>query len=325
MSEEAERTVVETAASSAIRRSLVVPIYRNAENIQDLIVAVADMAKTLGDGFEVVFVVDGSPDNSGQLLIDAKKSLPCRSTVVFHSRNFGSFTAIRTGLELAEGQHIAAMAADLQEPPSLILRFFEMLDRDECDVVFGVRSERQDPLIRRTLSNVFWWAFRRMVIADIPQGGVDIFACNEQVRKTILEIQEPNSSLVAQLFWVGFRRGFVPYVRRARMRGTSAWNMSRRLRYMMDSIFSFSDLPILITLWTGVLGCVFSVILALITVAARLMGYIKDPGYTTILVMVVFLGSVSIAVQGIIGSYLWRAFENTKKRPLRILSRIVRD
>jgi glycosyltransferase involved in cell wall biosynthesis len=215
------------------------------------------------------------------------------------------------------------MAADLQEPPELIIRFFEELEADRADVVFGKRTGRNDSVLRDALSNAFWWLYRKLVIRDVPKGGVDIFACNRQARDVLLSIREPNSSLIAQLFWIGFRREFIAYGRRKREVGESAWKFSRRVRYMMDSIFSFSDLPILLVLWIGVFGCLGSLLFGVIVAFARIFGFIDEPGYTTLVLLIIFFGSLTLAVQGIIGSYLWRTFENTKQRPLSIVSRIV--
>ncbi|HEX6121186.1 MAG TPA: glycosyltransferase family 2 protein [Dongiaceae bacterium] len=306
-----------------IARSLVIPVYRNAENVPRLLETLETLNQSLGGSLEVVFVVDGSPDESGRLLLDHAPNCSFRSKVAFHSRNFGSFTAIRTGLELADGEHIAVMAADLQEPSELILEFFRVLEIGSTDVVFAKREGRSDPLVSRLLSAMFWSAYRRFVLPDMPPGGIDVFACCRNVRDAVLEIEEPNSSLIAQLFWVGFRRAFVPYVRRPRLEGKSAWAVSRRFRYMMDSIFSFSDLPILVVLWLGVFGCMVSLLLGTVTLVARLGGYIEEAGYTSIILLIVFLGSLMLVVQGILGCYLWRATENSKRRPLRIISRVV--
>ena len=172
----------------------------------------------LGSGLEFIFVIDGSPDNSGSLLIEARKRIPCWSKIVFHGRNFGAFGAIRTGLEIGDGDYFAAMAADLQEPPDLIITFFDRLTKGESDIVFGQRTGRDDPLFR-TFASDFWWVYRRLVLPDIPKGGVDLFGCSWRMTDEVLQISEPNSSLIAQLFWVGFRRSFVPYARGRRAHG----------------------------------------------------------------------------------------------------------
>ena len=310
----------ENGAASVGAFSLVIPVYRNEENIEALVSALTRLNTQLGS-IEIVFVIDGSPDASGELLVAAQDSFPFASKIIFHSRNFGSFTAIRTGMEHATGDYIAVMAADLQEPPELISEFLRVLGADEADIVFGERTGRHDTFLRNVLSNSFWWLYRKLVIPDVPKGGVDIFACNRMAADAVLQIAEPNSSLIAQLFWVGFRRKFVPYERRQRLHGKSGWNFSRRMRYMMDSIFSFSDLPILFVLWFGTIGCFLSLGFGLMVAVARLFGLISVPGYAALAVLLTFSISAILAVQGIIGSYLWRTFENTKRRPLRIISR----
>jgi glycosyltransferase involved in cell wall biosynthesis len=299
--------------------SLVIPVYLNEENISDLLEAVASLSNELDGTFEVVFVVDGSPDRSYLMLAEALPSYPVASQLLALSRNFGSFAAIRSGIEVARGRYLAVMAADLQEPPELLKSFFDVLRRDEADVVFGMRTGREDSFLYRWPSEIFWSLYRRFVIPDIPKGGIDIFACNRQVKDAVLQISEPNSSLIAQLLWVGFRRKYVPYTRRRREKGKSAWKFGRKVRYMLDSLFSFSDLPVLLLLWLGGGGVAISLVLGLITLFARLAGTIKVPGYTPLVLVQLFFFSLLLLSQGIIGSYLWRAFENTKKRPITLV------
>jgi glycosyltransferase involved in cell wall biosynthesis len=300
--------------------SLVIPVYRNEEGIHPLLSAISTFVKPQIDELEVVFVVDGSPDRSAELLAEALVDVEFDSKLISHSRNFGAFTAIRTGIEFSSKPFIVVMAADLQEPPELMPAFVAMLEGGEVDVVFGKRTSRDDGWFSQVTSGLFWSLYRRYVFRDMPKGGVDVFGCNEKVKDAVLSIAEPNSSLVAQLFWVGFRRAFVPYERRRREIGKSAWSFSRRFRYMLDSIFSFSDLPIMFILWLGLVGCAASVVIGLITAVARVAGAIPEAGYATTLILIIFFGSLSLVVQGIIGCYLWRTAENTKHRPLRILN-----
>lgn len=303
--------------------SLIIPVYRNAENIAPLLRALAGIDRSVNGDLEVVFVIDGSPDDSGRLILEALPSVEFDARVAFHSRNFGSFIAIRTGLELAKGRYIAVMAADLQEPPELVEEMFRRLSTGDVDVVFGQRVDRSDPALVKLMSKLFWSAYKRFVMPAMPKGGVDIFGCNRDVLDAVLSIEEPNSSLVAQLFWVGFRRDFVPYARRARQHGESGWNFAKRLRYMIDSVLAFTDLPIMLALWLGIVGTVISVILGIVTLIARISGSIEETGYASIILMILFFGSATLTVQGILGCYIWRIAENTKKRPLRIISRVV--
>lgn len=299
--------------------SLVIPVYLNEENIPDLLDAINSLEKQLNGTLEIVFVVDGSPDRSYVLLAEALSSFPIASQLLALSRNFGSFAAIRVGIEVARGENIAVIAADLQEPPELVLSFFDILQRDEADVVFGMRAGREDSLFYRWSSEIFWALYRRFVIPEIPKGGIDIFACNQRVKNAVLQISEPNSSLIAQLIWVGFRRKFVPYIRQRRAKGKSAWKLGRRIRYMLDSLFSFTDLPVTLLLWFGGAGVAISILLGLVILFARLTQNIKVPGYTPIVLVQLFFFSLLLLSQGIIGSYLWRTFENTKRRPLTLV------
>lgn len=316
-----DHTIQEDVARPLL--SVVVPVYGNEGNIPSLVDALNDLSGRVGGVMQVVFVVDASPDRSGELLLAARDRFRFAAKIAFHSRNFGAFTAIRTGLEIADGHYLAAMAADLQEPPELLLEFLAALRANEADIVFGVRRSRNDGPVRDALSGAFWWFYRRLINRDMPQGGVDIFGCNRSVRDVLLTIEEPNSSLIAQMFWIGFRRKFVPYDRRERTIGKSAWNFSRRFAYMMDSVLSFSDLPIVLVLWLGVLGCIVSALFAVVVIVGRLTGAITEPGYPTLVLLISFFGSFGLVVQGVIGLYIWRTFENTKHRPLRIISRVV--
>ncbi|MDQ6997972.1 MAG: glycosyltransferase family 2 protein [Mariprofundus sp.] len=298
--------------------SLIIPVYKNEENIPALLVALGNLNQKI-ENFEVVFVVDGSPDHSYAMLLEQLSSQPYMSQLILLSRNFGSFAAIRRGLEVARGELFAVMAADLQEPPELIVEFFALLAEGQHDVAVGVRAKRDDPSLTKLLSKLFWTFYRRLVISDVPDGGVDVFACNDKVRSSLLMLEESNSSLIGQLFWVGFRRGFVKYERQKRELGQSAWNFSRKLRYMLDSVFAFSDLPILMFLWVGGFGIVISFLVSLVVTISWMLSLITVPGYAPIILSIYFIGSLLILGQGIIGSYVWRCNENTKKRPITLL------
>lgn len=306
-----------------ISKSLVIPVYNNEENISDLLTALENLHLHYKNQFEVIFVVDGSPDNSLSILSEKLSRVTFHSTLLSLSKNFGAFVAIRTGLKYVRGIHVAVMAADLQEPIELIDDFFAALEKNSADVVFGQRISRKDGFIQKILANSYWALYRRFINPEIPKGGVDIFACNTKVKDAVLSIEEPNSSLMAQLFWVGYRRLFIPYHRRERKQGKSAWNARKRIDYMLDSIFSYSDAPLQAILWLGIIGILSSICLGVITLVGKALNLMKDvPGYTTLVLGAVFLGSTILLTQGILGCYLWRVFENTKRRPISLVQEI---
>jgi glycosyltransferase involved in cell wall biosynthesis len=301
--------------------SVVVPVYKNSENIADLVAALKKLNQALHGDFEAVLVVDGSPDDSYLALCKQLPTAGFRSQLLELSRNFGSFAAMRAGLAAARGEYFCVMAADLQEPPELILQFHEKLTSGDYDVVVGQRAgRRQDPLMSRIFSRLFWGFYRRFVQPEIPEGGVDMFGCNAAVRDRIIELRENNSSLIGLLFWLGFRRCYVPYERRERKAGKSAWTFKKKLRYLNDSVFSFSDLPIRLLFRIGVIGLVWSAGFAVVIVILKLAGAVPVPGYAATVLTVSFFGALNCFGLGVIGNYVWRTFENTKFRPTHVVA-----
>jgi polyisoprenyl-phosphate glycosyltransferase len=303
--------------------SLIIPVYRNEGSIPELIDTIEGLNRTLSGRLEAVFVDDGSPDRSLELLQRVLPAAGFHARLVVLSRNFGSFSAIRAGLAAGRGDRFAVMAADLQEPPSLIEAFNVVLAADECDVVVGSRNARSDPLFTRFGSWVFWRVYRMLAQREIPKGGVDVFACNRRFRDEILALQEQNTTLVGLVFWLGFRRREIGYVRQPRRHGTSAWSLRRRVRYLLDSSFAFSYLPIRVLSLAGALGIGLALVLGAVVLATKFAGNVQVPGYTATVLTVMFFGGLNSLGIGMLGEYVWRTFENTKGRPTFIVARQV--
>lgn len=291
--------------------SLVVPVYRNASSISALVERIEMIAREVDGELEAIFVVDGSPDDSRERLLERLAGGNLRARVIEHSRNFGSFAAIRTGMSLARGSRIAVMAADLQEPPELVVQFLRRLASEDVDVLAGQRASRAD---RDLASKLYWRLYRRFVLGEIPPAGVDVFACTAAVRDVVCSLESVHTSLVAQLFWVGFRRELVPY-NRLPSPGESGWTLARKVRYLSDSVFAFTDLPVRILWLVGGLGLVIGIIVGAIVLVARAAGAITVPGYAATILVLVFFGSINLLGLGIIGSYVFRAYETAKGRP----------
>ena len=303
--------------------SVIIPVYLNAEFITLLISELDRFDETIRARFgipvEFVFVVDRSPDESHALLEEALPKAPFRSQLILHARNFGSFAAIRTGLQAAKGDHFGIIAADLQEPPDLLVRFLEVLSAGTHDIVVGVREGRNDPAMSRISAVLFWRLYRRLVMGEIPDGGVDVFGCNRRVRDELLRFEEAHSSLVGLVFWLGFRRAEIGYTRRARAYGKSAWTLSKKITYLLDSVFAFTDLPVRVLTLVGLLGTSFALFFGLLMVVMRLVGNIQVPGYAATIVVIAFFGALNTLGLGLVGAYAWRGYENTKRRPLSII------
>ena len=300
------------------RYSLVIPVYKNEGSIGDLVHVVGQLHAEFAQCLEAIFVVDGSPDASYAQLAEYLPQAAFPSKVVVLSRNFGSFSAIREGLHHARGDYTAVMAADLQEPPELLAQSFHELENNEVDVVFGVREARNDPWSSRLASGIFWGLYRRFVQPEVPAGGVDVFAVNKRFLERLIGFEEANTSLLGLLFWMGGRRKFVSYTRLQRQHGKSAWTFRKKFDYLLDSVFAFTDTPVRVLLGIGIAGMTVATLLGIAVLIAKLTSAVAVPGYAGTMLAVLFFGALNALGLGLVGNYAWRAYENTKHRPLSI-------
>jgi len=304
---------------SFVDLSIVIPVYKNYESLGPLVHSLDVAIEKLRIKSEVIFVVDGSPDSSLEWL---RQNLPLQnanSILVNLSRNFGSIAAVRTGMSKASGSIVAVMAADLQESPDLLFAFYSALSHGAAEIAIGRRLSRNDPKFSKLLSKIYWSFYRRTINAEIPVGGVDIFACTKKAKDQIVAMNESSSSLIGLLYWVGFARTYVDYNRVERPYGKSAWTFRKKFRYFSDSVFAFSHAPIVILQSTGIFGISFSLLVGGITFFGALTNRISSPGYPSLLIALMFSTSSILLGLGIVGDYAWRAFENTKMRPLSIV------
>ena len=287
-----------------LTRSVVVPVYRNEATLPELLRQLSELYERSPDAFEMVFVVDGSPDNSYTVLKLHLSQMPFPSQLISLSRNFGSFAAIRAGMTHAHGDFVAVLAADLQQPVSSVSQFFEALERG-ADIVIAQRESRDDPWFSKMAATTFWRLYRRFVQPEMPQGGA-----------VLVGMPEANSALVGLLFWVGFRRELITFPRTRRASGKSGWTIKRKFRYAFDTAFAFSDLPITMMLVAGAVGIGGALVASAAVLIAWALGAIDVRGYTPLMLAVLFSFSTTLLALGIVGGYVWRIFENTKGRPV---------
>lgn len=303
--------------------SLVVPVYKNADSITSLVSRLKEFNEHFNESFETILVIDGSPDESAALLAKQLAETRVQSRIIQHSRNFGSFSAIVTGMRVSHGEIIGIMAADLQEPSTFYFDAASVLRNGSADVVIGRRTSRNDSLPVRLTSKFFWSLYVRYVQKDMPRGGVDIFVVRRKVALKLVGMQESHTSLVGLLIWLGYERVVLPYVRSERTAGKSTWSLKKRLRYAADSIFSFSSLPVTVI-------CVFGGFLCLVSFPITTWWlFVYVFGQTDISVdSILMLGLMSIASflvlsMGLIGQYVWRTYENSKGRPEGVISTVM--
>lgn len=306
--------------STKITHSVVIPVYRNEESIDELIDSLQKLSESIIGVLEIVFVVDGSPDASASKINSRFPNEFMASQVLQLSRNFGSLSAVRMGLAAAQGDYISVIAADLQEPPELIWKFFAKLEAGTSDIVMGRRIARHDNISTALMATLYWGNYKRIINKDIPSGGVDVFACTRKVADQLNQLPEGSTSLIGLLFWVGFRREFIDYTRLSRPYGSSSWTLRKKIRYFMDSVFAFTDIPIIALQFVGIFGIMASTILGIAILWASLTGTLNPPGYAALMTVILASTSAILLGLGVVGSYAWRAYENTKLRPLAITS-----
>jgi polyisoprenyl-phosphate glycosyltransferase len=306
------------SAAQGFTYSVVVPVYRNRDSLPLVVDRLTALAEEREGRLEAVFVIDGSPDDSLDVLRESLTDRALDAQILCLSRNFGAFSAIRAGMGVARGSFVAVMAADLQEPIEVVAAFFDVLERDECDIVFGERVDRSDPALSATGSKLYWWMYRRFVNPEIPVGGVDVFGCTQEISRQIVAFPETHTSLIGLLFWVGYRRRFIPYRRVARHSGRSGWTLRRKVRYLLDSVYAFTDLPVILLQLLGAIGFIGSIVVGGIVFVGWAVGAVKEPGYTPLMITILASSSALLLGLGVVGSYVWRAYENGKRRPLEL-------
>lgn len=301
--------------------SVVVPVYHNQSTLPALNARLTRTCEDIGvTHFEVVCVNDGSADNSGVILAEIASRDP-RVRVVTLSRNFGSQAAIMAGLAHATGDHVAVIAADLQEPPELIAELWRACQTG-VEIALATRSTRADPWATRLFANLFYRALRRFAIPAMPPGGFDCFVMSRRVSDLLLAQARPNLYLPGELLWLGFSRAVIPYERLARPSGKSMWTFWKKVRFLLDSFVAFSYAPIRLTSAIGLFVAIAGFAYAAVILGLRLTTGFPIEGWASLAVIVLVLGGVQLVVIGTLGEYLWRALDLARGRPLYVVASV---
>lgn len=294
--------------------SVVIPVYYNADNLPPLY---ADMKEKLIDqidfDYELIFVDDGSGDNSYQVMQQlARQDNHIR---IFRlSRNFGSDAAVLCGLCQATGDCAVVKAADLQEPTEMLLDMYHRW-QEGCNVVLAVREGREESRAQEFFADLYYSITRKFALPNMPKKGFDVFLLDRKVIEVLRRMDEPNSALDGQILWSGFTTGTVTYVRRERKIGKSRWTLKKKIRLVMDTLFSFSTVPITFITGLGVLSVLGSVIWAIDALISKLRGSIHVTGWTMMFIFQLLSFGIIMMTLGLLGNYLWRTFDASRRRP----------
>ena len=293
--------------------SIVVPVYYSSDTLMDLY---EDMKKkilgVIGE-YELVFVDDGSGDNSWEIMNQIRE-MDERVKLVKLSRNYGEHAAILAGLAQCTGDCAVTKQADLQEDSELILDMYESWKRGN-KVVLAVRADRDEGAVQKFFANTYYAIVRKFVMKDMPVGGFDCYLLDRQVIEVLLMLDEKNSALTLQVLWVGFKSEKIYFHRKAREVGESRWTLAKKIKLVLDSMMSFSTAPIHFMSITGVLFFIVACIWALILVYQTLAFGVDVAGWATIMVVMLLSFGLIMLMLGILGEYVYRTLDAARNRP----------
>ncbi|MBI4022817.1 glycosyltransferase family 2 protein [Candidatus Berkelbacteria bacterium] len=299
--------------------SLVIPIYNEAETIPELGRRLKALLKRLKEPTEVILVNDGSHDDSLPLLVDLNRRDP-RFKVVNLSRNFGHQLAITAGMDLASGEAVIVMDADLQDPPEVVTQLVRRW-REGYQIVHAVRRERRgETWFKRWTAHLFYRFLQSMANVDLIADAGDFRLIDRQALEALRSLRESNRYVRGMVSWLGFRQTTVEYVREERFAGTTKYPLRKMLRFATDALISFSNVPLRFALNIGFVFAALSFLGGLLAIGLKLAGAFTIPGWVSIVVGVTFVGGVQLFILGVMGEYLGRIYEQVKARPLYIVS-----
>ena len=303
--------------------SIIVPVYNSSAIMPTLLEAIEKERITNNWNLELLLINDGSKDDSYQQICEmAKKYSFVRGFNL--SRNFGHQAAVSIGLERCRGDYIAIIDDDLQDPPSLLPGFFKYLD-EGYDVAYGVRRKRKENFIKVACYEYFYKILRLLSEVEMPLDSGDFCVMKKRVVKSMLDLHERNPFLRGMRSWVGYKQIGVEYERGKRADGESGYTISKLFKIASDGIFSFSNLPLRVTTFLGGIGFSAAFLYSVYILTKKIIFGIYVEGFVTIILMILFFGSLNLLCLGIIGEYIARIYSQGKNRPHAIIAESTGD
>lgn len=302
--------------------SAIVACYRDAQAVPHMYDRLRAVFERLDVEGEIIFVNDASPDDAAQVL-RALADKDQHVVVINHSRNFGSQSAFTSGMRICTGDAVVLMDGDLQDPPELIEKFYERW-QEGYDVVYGERVSREAAPYMRFLYKAFYRLFRAASYVRVPVDAGDFSLMDRKVVVALNSLPENNRFIRGLRAWVGYRQSGVPYLRPERMFGRTTNSFLRNIQWARQAILSFSYVPLDMITWLGLLTVAVAFVAIVVQVTLRLVDPRSVPsGFTTLIILILFLGGVQLICLSIIGSYLAHIYDEVKRRPPYIVESIL--
>ena len=307
-----------------MKLSLVVPCYNEAENVAAFQAAVISAFDGCGYDYEIVFVNDGSRDATLHQLKKLHAAQACPVKVVSFSRNFGKESGIYAGMEHADGEYISLIDADLQQRPEIVRHMVEILDaKPQIDVVTAYQDRRGEGKVLSFFKKSFYNVINHLSEVNLHSDASDFRTFRRSVRDSLLELAEYHRFSKGLFAWVGYDTEFIPYTACERHAGTTKWSFRKLTNYAIEGIIGFSTKPLRYSIYIGGCSALAAVLYLIWVILEKLIWGIDIPGYATIIVLILLLGSIQLFCIGIIGEYVGRTFEQSKDRPVYIAKEVL--
>ena len=307
-----------------MKLSLVVPCYNEAENVAAFQDAVIGAFDGCGYDYEIVFVDDGSKDATLHNLRKLFNAQKCPVKVVSFSRNFGKEAGIYAGMSHASGEYISLIDADLQQRPEIVRDMVQILEeKPELDVVAAYQDRRGEGKVLSFFKKSFYKTINRMSDVKLHADASDFRTFRRSVAESMLKMAECHRFSKGIFSWVGYNAHYIPYVACERAAGVTKWNFRKLMNYAIDGIIGFSTRPLRFATYLGGFTAVAAMIYLIVVILQKMFVGIDVPGYASIIVLILLLGSMQLFCIGIIGEYVGKIFQQSKNRPIYIAKEIL--
>ncbi|MFK7774893.1 MAG: glycosyltransferase family 2 protein [Saprospiraceae bacterium] len=298
--------------------SVIIPVYNEEKNIQNLYNRLSQVMQNLEVTYELIFVNDGSKDASiGLIKVLSNKNKEVK--YIDFSRNFGHQIAVTAGLDKTSGDAVVIIDADLQDPPELIAEMYQKR-KEGFEVIYAKRKNRKgESFLKLWTARVFYRLLAKMTSISIPVDTGDFRMIDKKIVEVLREMPEKNKYLRGQISWVGFNQTFVEYDRQERQAGATGYTYRKMLHFALDGITAFSDVPLKIVTYFGFMVSVIAFLVAIYALLAKFVWENSVPGWTSLMIAILFIGGIQMIAIGIIGEYLSRMNHNIRNRPLYII------
>ena len=308
-----------------MKLSLIVPCFNEKGNVTVLRDAIIDTFDICGYDYEIIYIDDGSTDDTYKELRMLYEQQKCPVKVIRFSRNFGKEAAIFAGLQHTDGDYVAIIDADMQQPPAIVKQMVEILDEQpDCDMVAAYQVERREGSVLSFFKKAFYKTINKLSDINLRQDASDFRTFRRNVAESILSLGESHRFSKGIFAWIGYNTVYIPYTAGKRHSGKSKWSFFKLLNYALEGIIGYSTKPLRIATFLGGMTSFASMIYLVVVVLQKLIQGIDIPGYATIIVLILLLGGMQLFCIGIIGEYVGKTFEQSKARPIFIAKEILK-